>query len=455
MTEIFGSDSPQRTGPQREGPAITTHASAKHRESIIQRPSTKRVRRPGSKRQIRIIAWIFVAIGFAVGGAYLLLRPESDVFRVRDFATALVAIRTIQDDLQLGGTVRARTEATVRAPAVGVLASVDVDVGDWVNPGQVIAVLDSYDLESQYNSQLANLAQSSRTYENLLLLHEQSLLTSRRQRAILDEMLQEETEDLEEATALFRLGTITQNALEGAEAAVNEAEKALVEHDEDVDIAGRFHEVALEGAADNIETIRAGVANLEQQIVDTNITSTIEGQVIWTIDMIQAIGEKISEDTPILQIADTRDPFIETVIEEQHVSEIATGQKAVAIIMGSEFVGVIERIGLLAVTPVTGGAPEVELDIGVEAEEIEAIPGSTALVEIVVGMVPDALVLPRGSYLSTGNNTYLYKTDGTVATRIRATFGAVNEQFVEILSGVSEGDEIIISSYQNYIRLTE
>ena len=120
-------------------------------------------------------------------------------------------------------------------------------------------------------------------------------------------------------------------------------------------------------------------------------------------------------------------------------------------ISGQDFPGSIERIGLLAVIPSGGGPPEVELDLSVEVEDFEALPGGTALAELIVGVVPDALVLPRGPFLSTGNHLYLYKVEGSTAVRTQATFGAVTEQYVQIVSGVSAGDEIVTSSYQNYI----
>ena len=120
-------------------------------------------------------------------------------------------------------------------------------------------------------------------------------------------------------------------------------------------------------------------------------------------------------------------------------------------ISGQTFTGSIERIGLLASIPSDGGPPRVDLDLSVEVEDFDALPGGTALAELIVGVVPDALVLPRGPFLSTGNHLYLYKIDCTTAVRTQAMFGAVTEQYVEIISGVFEGDEIITSSYQNYI----
>ena len=173
--------------------------------------------------------------------------------------------------------------------------------------------------------------------------------------------------------------------------------------------------------------------------------------MVWTLDTITAVGNKITENTSIIQVADTRDPFVESVIPEQYIGDIAVGQKVTITLSGQTFPGSIKRIGLLATIPSDGGPPEVDLDLSVEVENFEALPGGTALAELIVGAVPDAFVLPRGPFLSTGNHVYLYKISGGTAVRTQATFGAVTEQYVEIISGVSAGDEVITSSYQYFI----
>jgi HlyD family secretion protein len=430
-------------------PSIST--PDKHRQAIIQSSGSRKVRRPGSRRQLWIIIFVFVVIAVAIAIAYLLIRPENEGYSLRDYSTAAVEVRTIQDDLQLGGTVRVRTLATIKAPVSGILDSLAVDVGDWVTPGQRVAVLDAEGLHDAYEAQERNLVQSTRGHESMLLSREQAKLNSAQARRQLAADLEEAKEALVDAQELRKLGTVTSTALQDAESLVKGVQNALDDHDANADIAEKLHELARQNSEDNLEVIRADIADLEEQLEETEITPAIEGRVVWTIDIITAVGEPIAQDTPIMQIADTRDPFVETVIEEQYISDIALGQEAAVTISGQEFTGFIERIGLLATTPADGGAPTVDLDLSVAAENIEVIPGSTALAELVVGVVPDALVLPRGPFLSTGNHLYLYRIDGTTAVRTQVTFGAVTEQYVEIVSGVSAGDEIITSSYQNYI----
>ena len=73
------------------------------------------------------------------------------------------------------------------------------------------------------------------------------------------------------------------------------------------------------------------------------------------------------------------------------------------------------------------------------------------LVEILIGEIADAVVLPRGQYLSSGNRRYLYRIDGGIATRIGVEYGEITDEYVQVVSGVQAGDRIITSSYQNYI----
>ena len=428
-----------------------TSSSDKHRESIIQSSKTRRVRRPGSARQLRVVVFVVVIIAVAIAAAYYLLRPENDSYTLSNYEAVIVEVRTIQDDLQIGGTVRARTEATVRAPVSGILESLAVDVGDWITPGQVVAVLDAEALEDDYETLRQNLAQSMRAHESLLLSRDQAVLVSSRIRENLEGALVEAMDGLADARELHKLGMITSTALKNAEDLVKAAQGAIEDHDEDADIAKRFHQLNNLDSEENQAAIIRTITDIEEQLEETTITSPIEGRVVWTIDIISAVGELITQDTPIIQIADTSDPFVESVIEEQYIGELTLGQEVVVTVSGQEFSGSIERIGLLATTPVTGGAPTVDLDLSVEVEGLEVIPGGTALAELVVGAVPDALVLPRGPFLSTGNKRYLYRIEGNTAVRKEAAYGAVTVDYVEIILGVSAGDEMIISSYQDFI----
>ena len=57
----------------------------------------------------------------------------------------------------------------------------------------------------------------------------------------------------------------------------------------------------------------------------------------------------------------------------------------------------------------------------------------------------------NGPYLTTGSQRYLYRIEGDRAAKIAVTFGQVEGNVVEVLTGVQAGDLIIVSGYQNFI----
>jgi HlyD family secretion protein len=65
------------------------------------------------------------------------------------------------------------------------------------------------------------------------------------------------------------------------------------------------------------------------------------------------------------------------------------------------------------------------------------------------------MMIPRGPYLTTGSQRYLYKVEGNVARRVDVTFGVMEGNTVEVLTGVEAGDEVITSGYQNFIEFEQ
>lgn len=62
---------------------------------------------------------------------------------------------------------------------------------------------------------------------------------------------------------------------------------------------------------------------------------------------------------------------------------------------------------------------------------------------------PDVLKVSRGSFLQAGGTT-AYLVKGDIAERRRIKIGATSIREVEILSGLQEGEQIIVSNYEQF-----
>ena len=162
-------------------------------------------------------------------------------------------------------------------------------------------------------------------------------------------------------------------------------------------------------------------------------------------------GSVIKSGSSLFTLADPSSAVVELEVDEEVSSFLRVGQEVALTVGGSTLSGSVQSIGKVAQVSSDGLGATVAVKVVPDAHDESLLLGSTAVGVMELGVRPDVLLLPRGPYLTTGSQRYLYRVEGDTALRIEVTFGEVEGQLVEVLSGVEEGDEIIVSGYQNYI----
>ena len=395
---------------------------------------------------------VFVLIAAAVG-AYFIFFPKEDVFELRTYTTAGVQQSTIQDTLEISGTATVRFQTNILTPESGLLESLMVEEGDWVEAGALVAVIDAEALENSLLTLKKQMVSQTRNYERFLLQHELSQNNLDQQREALLQFIITAEEQVESAVELYSVGSSTMQDVESAENQLDSAQSDLASFDTEQVISDQLFELDTLDYQDSLQDLQDSIDMIVEQIEATKIQAPIRGQVVSIVEDL-AIGAPIGNAAFLMEIADTEQPMIEAAIEEQYISYIAVGHPVVVSIAGQEIPGSIEKIGLSAQAAASAGTPTVALEIAIDQNDQNdylVLPGSSALVSLVLQEIPDAFVLPRGPFLTSGNRQYVYKVEGNTAQRVNITVGNTTETLVEILSGVSVGDVIITSSYYQFI----
>ena len=115
------------------------------------------------------------------------------------------------------------------------------------------------------------------------------------------------------------------------------------------------------------------------------------------------------------------------------------------------FAGSVIAIGSVARQSADGLGATVLVRVRPEPEAGPLLPGASAVGVLEIGVQESALVLPRGPFLTTGSQRWLYRIEGDRALRVAATFGRIEGNRVVVVSGVAAGDQVIVSGYQNFI----
>jgi HlyD family secretion protein len=181
----------------------------------------------------------------------------------------------------------------------------------------------------------------------------------------------------------------------------------------------------------------------------------MNGQVLSVLATAAVPGSLIALSATIFTIADPSSAIVELEIDEQYSGVLSIGQAVKLTVGSATMAGRITSIGKVAQQSSSGLGATVAVKVKPEGTTTSLLQGNTAVGEVDLGTKPNALTIPRGPYLTTGSQRYLYKVTGNTARRVSVTFGATEGNTVEVLSGVQAGDEIITSGYQNYIDYEE
>ncbi len=156
-------------------------------------------------------------------------------------------------------------------------------------------------------------------------------------------------------------------------------------------------------------------------------------------DVIPKVGELVMPQQPLVEIGHSDSIEVELAIDESDISIVAIGQRVVFSIdavKGRTFNGRIT-----AITPrVSGMDKTVSVTASIEPESARLLPGMSLEANIVVSSTSKALVLPREVVPT--DRMVTVRRNGT-EQRVKLVTGVEDLRFVEIISGLNDGDEVI------------
>ena len=134
-------------------------------------------------------------------------------------------------------------------------------------------------------------------------------------------------------------------------------------------------------------------------------------------------------------------------IDERYVSRVVQGQEAELDFGGKTYQLYVNKI----YTGVTGGAFQVDMLFKNEVPD-NIKRGQTIQMRLQFSTPTEALILKRGGFFQQtgGNWVYVVDPSGDFAVKRNIKLGRQNTRYYEVLEGLEAGDDVIISSYENF-----
>lgn len=223
---------------------------------------------------------------------------------------------------------------------------------------------------------------------------------------------------------------------------------ANLERNQRLNVIGAVPDQQLDNLRMEYKIAQANYAEVLSKLNQTVITSPIDGTVIGKpLPAGQMVAQGVTNPTVILTVADMSKMQIEAQIDQTDIGKVAVGQKVSFTVDAhpdKKFTGVIANVSKKAVTQQNVIYYTATIDV-TDAQNL-LNPSMVARVTINIGESKDTLLIPLAAVKSDKNGKYVVvmKADGKTEN-VAVTTGILGDDRVEIKSGLSEGDTVIIS----------
>ncbi len=209
----------------------------------------------------------------------------------------------------------------------------------------------------------------------------------------------------------------------------------------------------LKKAESELQTARLSLEEARNQLKKTIIHAPFSGIVALHESFRDnqkrkpRVGDTVWQNQPLLYLPEISSMIVKTQVREINLHKIKIGQKAAIRVDAYPdimFNGHVISIGVLASDRIESGRGEkyFQFTIAVEGEDSRLRPGMTARVSINVDSVENALSLPVQAVFYEGEKKYCYVHAGLKYKKVTVSTGRYNEDVVEILSGLKQGDTV-------------
>lgn len=341
--------------------------------------------------------------------------PVAAVETLPAITVSAVGRRQMTDMVITSGLIAAIEEVQVAPLIEGQqIEALLADVGDRVEAGQVLARLSVSTLELQKSQLAASVAAAKAAVAQAqagLIEAESTAAEARR--------VSDRTE------ALRKQGTTSQAAADQAAAAATSADAGVA-------VARQ----AVESARANQTLAEAQAANTDLQLARTEVTAPVAGIITSRNARIGAIA---SAAAPMFVLM--RDGALEmrADVAERDLMRLIPGQTATLRLAGADepLTGTVRLVE--PTIDATSRLGRVRIVVN-EPDRVRA--GMFAEATILIA-THDALAIPITAVGSADQDTTVMKLSGDTVTRLQITTGIREGGWVEVLSGLTEGDQIV------------
>lgn len=313
----------------------------------------------------------------------------------------------ISASITLSGKVEADKEAAVVVTTPAKVTAIYVKAGDTVRKGQVLFSLDKTDVMTSYNQAAAVYQIAKAGYETNIKNYE----TAKKNYSNMQQ--------------LFELGAVSQSELDQAALLASDATLQTYK--------GQFAQAT------------AAYESAQKALADMDVKAPMDG-ILSALDV--KIGSTVSSAAPPAKVVDYSKVFVTVSITQNEINQVTRGQKVRVDVPSASLkvTGIIDSL-----SPAANAQGKYTLKTYIDNASGVIKPGMFANVSLAIAGKENVLAVPTDAVIFHGGKNVVYIVNGQTAVEKTVTTGLESGTETEIVSGLSEGDVIIVTG-QSFIQ---
>lgn len=332
----------------------------------------------------------------------------------------------------------------ITAQTNGSVEEIFILPGADVQPETVILQLGNPELEQNFRNAELQLASAEAQLANQRVREEDGLLEMEYQLAQLQAGYENAKLDVRVNEELFSEGLVAERDLLRSQLSKEQLERQTEILERRLATRRQQMEQNLAPALASVSQERERVALLKQQVADLSVRAGLKG-VLQRLPLEE--GQQVATGTQLAQVADPTRLKAVIRIPETQAKDIQIGQNAIIDTRNGTVEGTVARVN----PTVVGGTVDVDVQI---TGELPKGARADLTVEGIVNLasLDDVLYVGRSSSARENATMGIFRIElgGDTAQRTQVVFGLSSVSEIQVINGLDEGDEIILSDTSQY-----
>ncbi len=345
--------------------------------------------------------------------------------------------------LATNGKVEPQVNFEAHALSPGLIKAVYVHEGDKVPKGKLLLSMDDTEARARLASAITGLRAAQASYEATTHGGTQEERVSNS--ADLTRAQADRDQAQRDVSALERLvatGAASQSEVNAARQRRDQADSSIKVLQQRTQT--RYAPIDLEHAKAALNDAQTAVAAAQAVVASANVRAPFAGTV-YSLPV--SPTEYVAQGDRLLQMADLSKVQVRAYFDEPEIGTLQTGQPIRvewAAKPGRSWHGHIVHVPSTIINYGTRNVGEVL--ISVDDSDGTLLPSTNVTVTVTINNVASAVTVPREALHTEGGKDYVYTIGNDKLHRTRVQVGAINLTQVQILSGVSEHDQVALGT---------